>query len=138
VTENDSVKLEYVLLKERFVFFFVDSNDYFKAEKYLSTLRKRLARKVIIIRNEKNFIKLVLSFFPDTYIHNIILSFNKENKEIIVELSFLTAEEYSIAVGHNGEYLNLINSFFRNQILISENDLKLEIKCKKDFSYTLY
>ena len=75
--EKTEIYPENVILTENFIFFFVKSQDYFKARLYLGSFRKYLESKILIIRAEKVLIKLLFGFFPDPYIHDLkFLSFH--------------------------------------------------------------
>lgn len=130
LTKKDSLILNNVIIKNGFVFFFINSRDYFKAKKYLSILRKRLKRKVIIVRNEQNFIRMLFSFFPDTYIHDIIFSLDEEKKQLNIELFFLTGEEYGIASGTSGLYVQVVNLIFNRSIKNPNFKFSVNIQCK--------
>ncbi len=118
---------ENVLIRKGFVFFFVKTTEYFKSMKYLKSMRNELKDKVIIIRAEKTLIKLVLSFFPDTYIHEITLEKDSKGK-IIINLYFIFYKDRGIAIGRRGEYIKLVNEIFKNDIEL-EYDVEIEIRC---------
>lgn len=118
---------ENVLIRKGFVFFFVKTTEYFKSKKFLKSMRKELKDKVIIIRAEKSLIKLILSFFPDTYIHEITLDKDCTGK-IIVNLYFIFYKDRGIAIGRRGEYIKLVNEIFKNDIEL-ECDDDIEIRC---------
>lgn len=118
---------EYVLIRKGFVFFFVKTIEYFKSKKFLKSMRKELKDKVIIIRAEKTLIKLILSFFPDTYVHEITLDKDCTGK-IIVNLYFIFYKDRGIAIGRRGEYIKLVNEIFKNDIELEYDD-DIEIRC---------
>jgi len=119
---------ENVLVRKGFVFLFVKTTEYFKSKKFLKSIRKELNDKVIIIRNEKTLIKLILGFFPDTYVHEITL--DKDcNGKIFVNLYFIFYEDRGIAIGRRGEYINLVNEIFEKDIELEYDD-DIEIRCK--------
>ena len=138
VVKLDEILLENVIVIKGFVFFFVNAKDYFKTRKYLPHLRNKLSKKVVIVRNEKNFTKMLFSFFPDAYIHDIKYSYNKEKSQIEVNLDFLTGEEFAIGVGSKGEYLKVVNSLFNNHIISQGLKIGVNIKLRKNFRYNFF
>lgn len=122
---------ENVIVLRNFIFFFVKNENYFKAKRYLKAIRKQLRSKILIIRAENTLIKLLFSFFPDLYIHDIKLDIiEKNNGRTIINVCFLTYEERGIAIGRNGDYIKAINVIFEKYIT-SENDrFPILIKCE--------
>jgi len=90
-------------------------------------MRRKLNNKVIIIRAEKTLIKLILGFFPDTYVHEITLDKDCTGK-IFVNLHFIFYEDRGIAIGRGGEYIKLVNEIFKKDIKL-EHDDDFEIRC---------
>ena len=119
---------ENVLIRKGFVLFFVKTTEYFKSKKFLKSMRNELKDKVIIIRAEKTLIKLILGFFPDTYVHEITLDKDSTGK-IIVNLYFIFYKDRGIAIGRRGEYIKLVNEIFKNEIEL-EYDVDIEIRCQ--------
>jgi len=120
---------ENVLIRKGFVFFFVKTTEYFKSKKYLKSMRNELKDKVIIIRAEKTLIKLILGFFPDTYVHEIILDRDCTGK-IFVNLHFIFYEDRGIAIGRRGEYIKVVNEIFKKDIILEyDDDDDFEIRC---------
>jgi len=115
-----------------YIFFFVKNEEYFKTKRSLSTLRKHFRnKKLLIIRAEQTFIKLLFSFFPDTHIHDVQLDFNKKRNEKIITVGFLSFKERGIAVGRNGDYINAVNEIFQKYINYEVyNDYKIKIQCE--------
>lgn len=118
---------ENILIRKGYVFFFVKTTEYFKSKKFLKSMRQKLHNKVIIIRNEKTLIKLILGFFPDTYVHEITLDQDCTGK-IFVNLHFIFYEDRGIAIGRKGEYIKLVNEIFKKDIE-KEYDDDFEIRC---------
>jgi transcription antitermination factor NusA-like protein len=90
-------------------------------------MRAKSNNKVIIIRAEKTLIKLILGFFPDTYVHEITLDTDRTGK-IIVNLHFIFYEDRGIAIGRGGEYIKLVNEIFKKDVEL-EYDYDFEIRC---------
>ncbi|MEJ2251729.1 MAG: hypothetical protein P8Y97_18980 [Candidatus Lokiarchaeota archaeon] len=82
------------------------------------------------MRNEQNFIRMLFSFFPDTYIHDIIFSLDEEKKQLNIELFFLTGEEYGIASGTSGLYVQVVNLIFNRSIKNPNFKFSVNIQCK--------
>jgi hypothetical protein len=114
------------------IFFFVKNEEYFKAKRSLSPLRKYLRnKKLLIIRAEQTFIKLLFSFFPDTHIHDVQLDFNKKKNEKIITVGFLSFKDRGIAVGRNGDYINAVNKIFQKYVKFEVHDgIKIKIQCE--------
>lgn len=122
------------IYKNSFIFFFIKNEDYFKAKMSLRSLRRELHdKKVLVIRAEQTLIKLLFSFFPDTYIHDILLDFNDKNNEKIITVNFLSFEERGIAVGRNGDYIKSVNEIFQKYVNFKDSfhdDFKIKIQCE--------
>ena len=116
-----------ILIRKGFVFFFVKTTEYFKSKKFLKPMRAKSNNKVIIIRAEKTLIKLILGFFPDTYVHEITLDLHSTGK-IIVNLHYIFYEDRGIAIGRGGEYIKLVNEIFKKDVEL-EYDYDFEIRC---------
>ena len=118
---------ENILIRKGYVFFFVKPTEYFKSKKFLKVLRAKLNNKVVIIRAEKTLIKLILGFFPDTYVHEITLDMDCTRK-IFINLHFIFYEHRGIAIGRGGEYIKLVNEIFKKDIELEYDD-DFEIRC---------
>ena len=125
----DETKLypESILIRRGYVFFFVKTTEYFKSKKFLKPMRAKSNNKVIIIRAEKTLIKLILGFFPDTYVHEITLDTDRTGK-VIVNLHYIFYEDRGIAIGRGGEYIKLVNEIFKKDVEL-EYDYDFEIRC---------
>ena len=123
---------EYVVVLNQFIFIFVNNAIYFEAKLYLNSIRKQLEKKVVMIRAENTLIKLLFSFFPDPYIHDIIIEINEENgkKFKTITIYFLSFEERGIAIGRNGVYIKAVNQIFEKYIIYEKKDIPITLKCK--------
>jgi hypothetical protein len=112
-----------------FVFFFVKSEDYFKAITHLRSLRILMKnKKILIIRSEITLLNLLFSFFPDTYIHDIKASIH--DKGICeIKVIFFFYEDRRIAIGKNGYYIKILNEIFNEYINVRSNGCSIKIKC---------
>jgi hypothetical protein len=120
---------EFIIHRAPFLFFFVKNEEYFEAKRHLKNIRSKIHhKKVMIIRNETNLLRLLFSFFPDTYIHDIILGVKANNRKE-VKILFLFYEDRGIAIGKNGCYINIINEIFNKFIMVEGYDLPINIKC---------
>ena len=85
-----------IIIIGNFIFFFVESRDYFNAKLALPLMRRQLQfRKILIIREEKTLLRLLYNFFPDPYVHDITVHRNvySGKKDIIVGfLSFVESD----------------------------------------------
>lgn len=121
-----------IILIRNFVFFFVDSRDYFDAKNALPLMRRQLqAKKILIIREERTFLRLLYNFFPDPYVHDITVHRNvySGKKEIIV--GFLSFVERGIAIGCRGDYIKVVNKLFEKNISFENNKgFQVNIKCE--------
>jgi len=122
-----------VILIDRFVFFFVKSEDCLMAKSHLKKLRHILKnRKILVIRAETTLIKLIFSFFDDIYIHNI--QKNENPKRNIIDILFLSYKDRAVAVGKKGKYIKTVNYLFKNYISFKNpvnksGSIPLELKC---------
>lgn len=122
-----------VILKDKFVFFFVKSADYFNAKSYLNKLRHIIkGRKISVIRAETILIKLIFSFFPDIYIHDIRT--NENSKRDVIDVLFLCYKDRAVAVGKEGKYIKTVNYLFKNYIFFKSpvkktGNIPLELRC---------
>jgi len=116
-----------------FIFFFVKSGDYFVVKSYLKKLRYLIKnKKILIIREEPTLIRLIFSFFEDTYIHNVVLIENPTRD--IINVLFLFNKDRAVAVGIDGSYIKAVNYIFRNYISLKYpfnkiESYPLEIRC---------
>ena len=115
--EKTEIYPENVILTENFIFFFVKSQDYFKARLYLGSFRKYLESKILIIRAETVLIKLLFGFFPDPYIHDLKLEINKQSGSKTITVYFLSFKDRGIAIGRKGEYIKAVNEIFEKFVL---------------------
>ncbi len=118
------------IYNDAIIFFFVKNSEYFKAKWALGSLKKYLRnKKVLIIRAEQTLLRLLFSFFPDTYIHDIGLDFNEKTNEKVITVGFLSFEHRGIAVGRNGDYIKAINEIFRRFVNFEAlEDFKVKIQ----------
>ncbi|MFW9952397.1 MAG: hypothetical protein ACFFKA_19945 [Candidatus Thorarchaeota archaeon] len=97
----------------------------------MSYLRKRLAKRVVIIRAEDTLIKLLFAFFPDPYIHDLRIERNLNTGKTEIAVGFLSFIERGIAIGCNGDYIKAINFIFENYVRCEENNgFPILIKCE--------
>ncbi|TFG18816.1 MAG: hypothetical protein EU533_07410 [Promethearchaeota archaeon] len=124
-----------IIIHDNFLFFLVTSEDYLIAKSFLKRIRRQLKTyKVLIIREEMTLLRLIFSFFPDTYIHDIELNRDLISKNMLITLFFILDLDRSIAVGNNGCYINTINSIFNNSLNFQlKSKSKIIIQCKRLF-----
>ena len=114
-----------VILINKFIFFFVKSGDYFTAKSYLRKLRHLMkSKKILIIHEEPTLIRLVFSFFEDTYIHNVMLIESPTGD--IIDVLFLFNKDRAVAVGIDGSYIKAVNYIFRNYLTFNYPINKIE------------
>ncbi len=117
----------------KFIFFFVKSGDYLTTKFYLRKLRHLMkSKKILIIHEEPTLIRLIFSFFEDTYIHNVMLIESPTGD--IIDVLFLFNKDRAIAVGIDGSYIKAVNYIFKNYVTINYpfNKIKsypVEIRC---------
>lgn len=125
-----------IVIYRDYIFYFVSQEDYFKAKHSIGKLRNKFVKynkKILIIRAEKTLIKLIFTFFQDTYIHDIKLRQDNPDR-LIVLLEFLYEQDMIIAVGNRGSYIKTINAILDAYLScrIGSNLLKkipIEIRC---------
>lgn len=124
-----------IIIKNNYLLFLVKNEDFFNARENLNRLRQRLKNfKVLVIREEPTLLRLIFSFFPDTYIHDIHLERENFSKNIMITLYFIFDMDRGIAVGNNGVYINTINYIFNNSVNFQRNiKYKIKIQCKRKF-----
>lgn len=122
-----------VLIRDNFLFFLVRNEDYGAAKASLKHMRQMLNHyKVVVIREEKTLVRLIFSFFPDTYIHDIHLSRDASSQSMVITLFFILDMDRGIAIGNRGCYINAINFIFNNVVIYQFNDKRhVKIQCKK-------
>ena len=114
-----------IIVQRGFLFFFVKNEDYFKAKSRIKFVRNYLPnKKLLIIRLEKTIAKMVFGFFPDVYIHNLILEIDNNTGDIIITAVLLTYEDRLIAIGAKGNYIKAVNEIFDKYIY------PVKIECK--------
>ncbi len=122
-----------VILIDKFVFFFVKTEDYLTAKSHLKKLRHILKnKKFLVIRLETTLIKLIFSFFDDIYIHNI--QKNENPRRDIINVLFLSNKDRAVAVGKKGKYIKTVNYLFKNYISFKNpvkksGSIPLELRC---------
>ena len=120
-----------IIVCNEFIFFLVKNEDFFNVKIFLTKLRALLKdKKILVIRSETTLIKLLFSFFPDTYIHDIALHIVESTAEILITIYFIIYEDRGIAVGRGGKYIKVINYIFENYIVLEESDKNpIKISC---------
>jgi len=122
---------EFIIVIDKFVFFFVKNESYFNSKFYLDSMRREIkSKKVIIIRVENVFINLLFSFFPDLYIHDVKIEKDESSGVREISLYFLTYKERGIAIGRKGEYIKSLNELCQKFLVLENRITPLEIKCK--------
>ena len=122
-----------VIRIKEFIFFFVISGDYSTAKLYLRKLRHLMkSKKILIIHEEPTLLRLIFSFFEDTYIHNVMLIESPTGD--IIDILFLFNKDRAIAVGIEGCYIKAVNYIFRNYVTLNFpfNKIKsnsVELRC---------
>jgi len=125
-----------IILRNHFIFFLVNNEDYFQAKQFITKLRSKLQKKkILIIRDETTLSRLLFSFFQDTYIHDIILNNDYVSNKKFIKILFLIEKDRAIAIGNEGDYIKTINFMFDKCINFKNfNDgyikIPLEIKCE--------
>jgi len=122
---------EFIIVIEKYIFFFVKKESYFISKFYLDSIRREIkSKKVIIIRVENVFINLLFSFFPDLYIHDIRIEKEESSGVREISLYFLTYKERGIAIGRKGEYIKSLNKLCQKFLVLENRITPLAIKCK--------
>lgn len=122
---------EFIVVIDKFIFFFVRKESYFISKYYLDSMRREFkSKKLLIIRVENVFINLLFSFFPDLYIHDIRIEKDDSSGLREISLYFLTYEERGIAIGRKGEYIKSLNKLCQKFLVLENRITPLEIKCK--------
>ena len=122
-----------VIRINEFIFFFVKSEDHLTAKLYSRKLRYLMkSKKILIIHEEPTLIRLIFSFFEDTYIHNVVLIERPTGD--IIDVLFLFNKDRAVAVGIDGSYIKAVNYIFRNFITLNYpiNKIKsypVELRC---------
>lgn len=120
-----------IIIRNNFIFFFVKSEDYFKAKMFLGSIRKIFPdKKVLIIRAERILRNLLFGFFPDTYIHDIRLEIDSNTENKTATVLFLSFVERGIAVGRSGDYIKAVNDIIKNFVKFEKKSNNLKIKCE--------
>ena len=130
-TKTKGIFPEFIVVIDKYIFFFVKKESYFFSKFYLDSMRREFKiRKVLIIRVEDVFINLLFSFFPDLYIHDIRIEKDESSGIREVSLYFLTYKERGIAIGRKGEYIKSLNKLCQKFLILENKITPLEIKCK--------
>jgi hypothetical protein len=130
-TKTKGIFPEFIVVINKFIFFFVKKDRYFSSKIYLDSMRREIApKKVLIIRTDNIFINLLFSFFPDLYIHDIRIECDESSGEREISLYFLNYRDRGIAIGRKGEYIKCLNLLCQKYIILENKITPLEIKCK--------
>ncbi|MHA2088192.1 MAG: hypothetical protein ACW972_07940 [Promethearchaeota archaeon] len=129
--KTKGISPEFIVVIDKFIFFFVRKESYFISKYYLDSMRREFKyKKLLIIRVENVFINLLFSFFPDLYIHDIRIEKDDTSGLREISLYFLTYEERGIAIGRKGEYIKSLNELCQKFLILENRITPLEIKCK--------
>ncbi|MFX0104063.1 MAG: hypothetical protein ACFE75_01060 [Candidatus Hodarchaeota archaeon] len=122
---------EFIIVINKFIFFFVRKGNYFHSKAYLSSIRRDITdRKILILRVEEILINLLFSFFPDLNIDDIKIELDNNSGRREISVYFLFFEERGIAIGRNGEYISAVNEIFNNYVVFENKGTPLEVRCK--------
>ena len=122
---------EFIVVIRQFIFFFVKNENYFASKHYLSSMRRGMkSKKILIIRTESILINLLFSLFLDLVIHDIVLEMDNSSGQKEISMYFLTYNERSIAIGRGAEYIKCVNDLFKRYIRFENKNTPIEIKCK--------
>jgi hypothetical protein len=122
---------ENIIIIRNFMFIFVKNEDYFKASKNLKYIRRQLLnKKILIIRAENTFINLLISLFPDLYVHKIAIEMNFFTGKRHISVGFLSYEDRAIAIGCNGDYIKCVNYMLENYVIFENGKPPLTIRCE--------
>jgi len=120
---------ENIIIQNRFIFFFINNQEYFSVLRFIPDMRKELpSYKLLVIRNENNLVKLCLSLFPDIYIHDIKLNIEKNYPRILVSLYTLNYNDRGIAIGKKGHYIKTVNELLASYVKIPDVPLPIELE----------
>jgi len=127
-----------IIVMNDFIFYFINPKYYFLLSEHIHGIRKDLNKnKVLFIRNEQKLLKLLFSFFPDTYIHDVQIKWMESKKNereslegILISISFLSYEDRGIAIGQKGSYINTVNQLFRDYIYVQNEEFPIRIECE--------
>ncbi|MBD3197470.1 MAG: hypothetical protein GF317_20625 [Candidatus Lokiarchaeota archaeon] len=121
---------ENLIIVKDILFYFVNLEDYFSLTKKLPKMRGEIKnKKIIFIRNETKMIKLLFSFFPDTYIHDIETEIDISTKEVEFVIYFLSYKDRGIAVGRSGEYIVAVNEILNNYLSFENSQIPIKVSC---------
>ncbi|TFG05065.1 MAG: hypothetical protein EU539_09800 [Promethearchaeota archaeon] len=123
------IEPEHVILVKNFIFFFVNNTEYFRVKQHLNLVRKMFYQKIMLIRAETTLMRLLFSFFPDPYIHDVRVEYNIYSRKKIIDICFLSFEERGIAIGRNGDYIKAVNEIFEKHLIFEESNVPIHIKC---------
>ncbi|MGV9173212.1 MAG: hypothetical protein ACOC44_01240 [Promethearchaeia archaeon] len=120
-----------VIICKPYILFFVENAYYFRCKKKLWVLRqKRPAKKVLIIRNETNLLKLLFGFFPDIFIDDIRIKIQEEGDLMVIIVKLLTYRERMIAIGADGQYIKILNEIINRFFKFEFNYKRVIIVCE--------
>lgn len=121
-----------IIIVKNIIFVFVSNEEYFRATTSLPFFRKHFRlQKLVLVRDEQVFVKLLFGFFPDPYIHDVKIVRKIYSGALEVDIGFLSFEERGIAIGSNGNYIKAVNELFEKYVIFEDGkDFSLRIKCK--------
>jgi hypothetical protein len=121
-----------IIIINNFIFFFIENQHYFNAKDFLLLMRRQMQnRKLLIIRDENRFIRLLYNFFPDPYVHDIRVYRNIYAGRIDIVVGFLSFVDRGIAIGCKGEYIKAVNVLFKKYVIFDKDDgFRVNIKCE--------
>ena len=110
--ETTKIYPKNLIVLHNFVFFFVDSENYFKAKSFLRRLQKFMAPYIIlIIRKEETLIKMLFNLFPEPLIFHIS---SWLSKKIVVNILNLSLDQTKASIRYWNRYFKVVNQLFKD------------------------
>ncbi|TFF88241.1 MAG: hypothetical protein EU550_01670 [Promethearchaeota archaeon] len=123
--EMSEVLPSNIINLSNYYLFFVPNELYFEAKNHLKKLKRMIKnKKVVLVRDTPSLQNLLMSFFPDVYIHDLNVENSENEDKITIIIVVLTSEELAIAIGENGSYIKLVNKVLQKYIK------SIEVKCE--------
>ena len=108
---------ENIIHYKNYIFFFVKSSLFQKANKYLTQLRNSLVgKKILIIKQKKRILDLIYTFFPNVNIRKMELLIKNNTGDLELLIFIPHFKERGIAIGKAGNYIKIVNEIFEKFI----------------------
>ncbi|MHA1764385.1 MAG: hypothetical protein ACTSYC_11625, partial [Promethearchaeota archaeon] len=103
-----------------YMFFFLEPENYYKAKRFIRTLKREFGKNIRLIRfmnKEDILLILITSLFSEIFINDYGYYFDAKKQMDTIVIETLTLQDRGFAIGKNGEYIKAVNFLLSNHVL---------------------